>query len=122
LAYREKRRRDSLSSPYRGSPATDAISEEGSSSGAAVHRLSRKPSKLDEYENMMGTGTNAIEVASQSSGMEPFPEFIDEHDEEKLFAQVKRPRVRYDVEVVTKLVVYCGQLCLPLGPNLLRLM
>ncbi|KAL3487577.1 phosphatidic acid phosphatase type 2/haloperoxidase [Aspergillus germanicus] len=108
LAYREKRRRDSLSSPYRGSPATDAISEEGSSSGAAVHRLSRKPSKLDEYENMMGTGTNAIEVASQSSGMEPFPEFIDEHDEEKLFAQVKRPRVRYDVEVVTKLVVYCG--------------
>jgi hypothetical protein len=71
---------------------------------------------------MMGTGTNAIEVASQSSGMEPFPEFIDEHDEEKLFAQVKRPRVRYDVEVVTKLVVYCGQLYLPLGPNFLRLM
>ncbi|KAL2862183.1 PAP2 domain protein [Aspergillus lucknowensis] len=110
LAYREKRRRDSLSSPYRGSPAVDAGNDEGSRSGTTLHKLSRKPSKLDEYEHMMGTGTNAVDVSSESAtGMEPFPEFIsDERDEEKLFAQIKRPRVRYDVEVVTKLVVYCG--------------
>ncbi|KAL4767732.1 phosphatidic acid phosphatase type 2/haloperoxidase [Aspergillus nidulans var. acristatus] len=109
LAYREKRRRDSLSSPYRGSPATDANNDDASTSGTALPKLSRKPSKLDEYEHMMGRGTTAIDRSQSPEGTEPFPEFVDhERDEEELFAQIKRPRVRYDVEVVTKLVVYSG--------------
>ncbi|KAL4949117.1 phosphatidic acid phosphatase type 2/haloperoxidase [Aspergillus filifer] len=109
LAYREKRRRDSLSSPYRGSPVADT-NDNASTSATALPKLSRKPSKLDEYEHMMGRGTTAIDVRSQSpEGTEPFPEFVDEErDEEALFAQIKRPRVRYDVEVITKLVVYSG--------------
>jgi hypothetical protein len=110
LAYREKRRRDSLSSPYRGSPATDANNDDASTSGTAFPKLSRKPSKLDEYEHMMGRGTTAIDRSQSPEGTEPFPEFVDhERDEEELFAQIKRPRVRYDVEVVTKLVVYSGE-------------
>ncbi|KAL2823306.1 phosphatidic acid phosphatase type 2/haloperoxidase [Aspergillus cavernicola] len=109
LAYREKRRRDSLSSPYRGSPATEGANDDASTSATALPKLSRKPSRLDEYEHMMGTGTTAIDTRSQSPGLEPFPEFVsDERDEEDLFAQIKPPRVRYDVEVITKLVVYSG--------------
>ncbi|KAI9375136.1 phosphatidic acid phosphatase type 2/haloperoxidase [Aspergillus egyptiacus] len=109
LAYREKRRRDSLSTPYRGSPATQPADDNASTSATPLPKLSRKPSKLDEYEHMMGTGTTAMDTRSQSPGIEPFPEFVsDERDEEELFAQIKRPRVRYDVEVVTKLVVYSG--------------
>ncbi|KAL3469763.1 phosphatidic acid phosphatase type 2/haloperoxidase [Aspergillus californicus] len=110
LAYREKRRQDSLSSPYRGSPAIDATGDDASTSATALPKLSRKPTRLDEYEHMMGTGTTAIDNRrSQSPGLEPFPEFIsDERDEEDLFAQIKPPRVRYDVEVITKLVVYSG--------------
>jgi hypothetical protein len=29
-------------------------------------------------------------------------------EEKEVFSQIKKPRVRYDVEVVTKLVVYAG--------------
>lgn len=109
LAYREKRRRDSLSSPYRGSPVTDNH-EDASTSATALPKLSRKTSKLDEYEHMMGRGTTAVERSQSPEGTEPFPEFVDEERvEEELFAQIKRPRVRYDVEVITKLVVYSGR-------------
>lgn len=31
-----------------------------------------------------------------------------ERDEKEIFSKVEKPRVRYDVEVVTKLVVYTG--------------
>jgi hypothetical protein len=31
------------------------------------------------------------------------------NDEKEVFNMIERPRVRYDVEVVTKLVVYCGK-------------
>jgi len=30
------------------------------------------------------------------------------HEEAEMFSKIERPRVRYDVEVVTKLVVYAG--------------
>ncbi|KKK17264.1 hypothetical protein ARAM_001813 [Aspergillus rambellii] len=110
LAYREKRRRESLSSGYRGYPVVEGHPHESSTSGVEPSKLSRKYSKLEDYEHMMGTGSTAIEPGSQSpNGMEPFPEFVsDERDEQALFSQIKRPRVRYDVEVVTKLVVYSG--------------
>lgn len=41
----------------------------------------------------------------------PFPSLdiqAGERDEQEVFSQIKKPRVRYDVEVVTKLVVYAG--------------
>lgn len=34
---------------------------------------------------------------------------LDEKEESELFAQISKPRVRYDVEVVTKLFVYGGK-------------
>ncbi|OOF93130.1 hypothetical protein ASPCADRAFT_209748 [Aspergillus carbonarius ITEM 5010] len=115
LAYREKRRRESLSTGNRASPITDAG---GHNSPVPEHeppKLSRKQSKLHEYENMMGTGApglaTSVDIGSQdTSSTVPFPEFDSgiEADEKEVFSQIKRPRVRYDVEVVTKLVVYSG--------------
>ena len=116
LAYREKRRRESLSTGNRASPITDAG---GHNSPVPEHeppKLSRKQSKLHEYENMMGTGApglaTSVDIGSQdTSSTVPFPEFDSgiEADEKEVFSQIKRPRVRYDVEVVTKLVVYSGK-------------
>ncbi|KAH3072723.1 hypothetical protein KXV27_000067 [Aspergillus fumigatus] len=107
LAYREKRRRE--------------IAEDGgdtgnvSMSGTQPSKLTRKQSKLDEYEHMMGTGISrhspdAIAVMDREPSTEPFPAYDEgkEPDLTEVFSQVKKPRVRYDVEVVTKLVVYSG--------------
>lgn len=65
---------------------------------------------------MMGTGAPAVassvDVSSQeASSTVPFPPFESEieADEKEVFSQIKQPRVRYDVEVVTKLVVYSGR-------------
>jgi hypothetical protein len=33
-------------------------------------------------------------------------------DEEQMFSMIKKPRVRYDVEVVTRLIVYMGEILL----------
>lgn len=106
LAYREKRRRESLSGSNRDSP-TD---ENGRPNGGPV--LSRKPSKLDQYEHMMGTGSPRSTMIEEDfniprSSPLPPPQY-DGTDEKEVFSQIKKPRVRYDVEVVTKLVVYAG--------------
>lgn len=106
LAYREKRRRESRSSMNRPSLA------------AETDRKNLKATKLNEYENMMGTGTPRYS-SPHASGIEgdrtdrssppiPFPDYEEPPDEAEVFSQIKRPRVRYDVEVVTKLIVYSG--------------
>ncbi|OOQ88004.1 PAP2 domain protein [Penicillium brasilianum] len=109
LAYREKRRRESLSGSNRDSP----VDENGRPNRGPV--LSRKPSKLDQYEHMMGTGSPSSSVVEDDSNIPrssplPPPEYgvIRRTDEKEVFSQIKKPRVRYDVEVVTKLVVYAG--------------
>ena len=98
LAYREKRRRrdGQISADINKSPA------------AGGH------AKLEEYEQMMGTGsvhlpdadvpvpTSAARQSSEESDMEE-PSAAD------LFARIAKPRVRYDVEVVTRLIVYSGE-------------
>lgn len=68
----------------------------------------------------MGTGApgvaTSVDVSSQeASSTVPFPPFESdiEADEKEVFSLIKRPRVRYDVEVVTKLVVYSGG-CIPM--------
>ena len=104
LAYREVRRRESQSGSNRDSPADG----ETTSNGAPV--LSRKASKLDEYENMMGRGSpqSAIIDVDPNVCRSSSPDDTSRSDEKEVFSQIKKPRVRYDVEVVTKLVVYAG--------------
>lgn len=107
LAYREKRRRESLSGGSRESPVDTDSKPNG------PHVLSRKTSKLDQYEDMMGRGSPSSAVEDDTkiprSSPLPPPEYnTSRTDEKEVFSQIKKPRVRYDVEVVTKLVVYAG--------------
>lgn len=117
LAYREKRRRESLSGSSRASPAADggATKQEGVLPDGRPAVVLRAQSKLDEYEHMMGSGSprpraTAVDVDS-SDRVSPasLPEDnTKEPDEAEVFSRIKKPRVRYDVEVVTRLIVYSG--------------
>ncbi|KAJ9193627.1 hypothetical protein DTO166G4_2729 [Paecilomyces variotii] len=129
LAYREKRRRESVSSGQpgtpsvsRGSPMTplsDGDQKPGLASvGEGSGLTQRKQTKLEEYENMMGTGTpryspEVVATGERSSVVATTPSNPAEYgpegpNEEEMFSRLLKPRVRYDVEVVTKLIVYSG--------------
>lgn len=107
LAYREKRRRESQSGGNRPSPVVEGQQLNG------TPLSSRKAASLDDYEHMMGRGSPASSAVDVNSNMAatPFPSLdleAEKRDEKEVFSQIKKPRVRYDVEVVTKLVVYAG--------------
>ncbi|EFW18306.1 hypothetical protein D8B26_005113 [Coccidioides posadasii str. Silveira] len=124
LAYREHRRRLSTSSPdlirsARPSPsaAGDDHSNIPTPTSNPIRQQSqrsanRSPLRLDEYKNMMGTGSPTCE----KNGINAFPgaaaHSLDypykSQNEEEMFSMITKPRVRYDVEVVTKLIVYSG--------------
>lgn len=124
LAYREKRRRDSKSAGQGRSLSTPKISIDTTESGfndnsrATEDMLSDafpRSSKLSEYEHMMGSGLDSIpnsavveepSVTFDVSASEPLRR---EQGEKEMFERLQRPRVRYDVEVVTKLIVYAGK-------------
>ena len=66
---------------------------------------------------MMGTGSPTCE----KNGINAFPgvaaHSLDypykSQNEEEMFSMITKPWVRYDVEVVTKLIVYSGSHCRP---------
>lgn len=88
------------------------------------HRTGRLPtaglptpaySGVDLYKSMTGpeqvlytpltSGT-----ASGTSSRQPSSERRqDEREEREMFSKLEKPRVRYDVEVITKLIVYSGR-------------
>ncbi|KAI4866978.1 PAP2 superfamily-domain-containing protein [Hypoxylon rubiginosum] len=127
LAYRERRRRESGSvgskpglrnkasaqdmtavqddnSNYTPSPAAAARSSAVSSS---PHH--QKPS---DFEKLMGEGTVIVSPVEIDGNGDAEPVMYirsqDELGHKEVFSKLVKPRVRYDVEVVTKLVVYCG--------------
>lgn len=112
--------------------ATSRIEEKSCSEGNAPgyfgistsHRASSRhptaglptpaPSNLDLYKSMtvpeqvlytpLTPGT-----ASGASSRRPSSERRqDEREEREMFSKLEKPRVRYDVEVITKLIVYAG--------------
>lgn len=141
LAYREKRRRDSLTnaSPILGggSPASrspvrslnlgsdDQDGDVSQSSGISTslgagisgNLLSTGSAGVGSFEQQMGQGHVIFSQSASPSGA------VDDQDDEvdimignqsrleekEMFSQLEKPRVRYDVEVVTKLVVYTGK-------------
>ena len=62
----------------------------------------------------MGMGTEELAETVVTSSLPPPVMSTKEEQqrevvrEKEMFSSVKRPRVRYDVEVVTKLIVYSG--------------
>lgn len=120
LAYREKRRRESLSEQSNVdtvSPGTEPMLGCHQSRLDAWRPLTEQtPSKLDAYEYMMGTGRPGCAPDTATSiRSNPTPPSVlkrdlgsDGLDEIEMFSGIAKPRVRYDVEVVTKLIVYSG--------------
>ncbi len=144
LAYREKRRRDSLTNNDLDgaavSPATKNMSKDyfgtvvnadkdgavsqvsGISAMRGMAKTGNLPtpaqSRVGSYEQMIGQGqvlyTPATPPAGSEDGQEDGAEIFvgqqNELEEKEMFSRLEKPRVRYDVEVVTKLVVYTGKL------------
>lgn len=121
LAYREKRRRESTSSPERmrntrPSPLGNAPQDnEPAKPKPEPRSAARSPLRLNDYENMMGTGTPTngagspkAEPDSKDAVARELDDKLKSQEEKDMFSMITRPRVRYDVEVVTKLIVYSG--------------
>lgn len=145
LAYRDKRRRESVSSngpttPIVGTPLDSkdrdeyfsigkGIANDGSHSRVSAISTTLKmngngslstqaPSRVDSFEQMMGQGHVVFSPVSPTSGSSVLDN-DDETDiiigqendlgEKEMFSRLEKPRVRYDVEVVTKLIVYAGK-------------
>ena len=147
LAYREKRRRDSLTNPPvesdGRSPASRSQSPptkqgngpsalksddkngvvsqvSGISAALGANGIGNLPtpaqSRVGSYEQMMGQGhvlqtpaTPPPELADDGQLEDALEEQQNELGEKEMFSRLEKPRVRYDVEVVTKLVVYSGK-------------
>ncbi|KAI9821927.1 MAG: hypothetical protein M1827_002509 [Pycnora praestabilis] len=138
LAYREKKRRESVSSveptvpysqtdnpgqdkpgEYFSRPVTDQEVGLGPPSTMTGFQATEELSipalpKVDSYERLMGTGTvlftpgtEEIETVSRVT-QEGEHRKDEEREEREMFSKLEKPRVRYDVEVVTKLIVYAG--------------
>ena len=120
LAYRQKRRRDSLKESHVSVPASKQANEAEAEAGEdyfeplpTKQSHSRKRSlSIEEFRAQMGASADMLSqdtIAKDSSG-NPSTRLSaeDEKDKSELFATVQKPRVRYDVEVITKLIVYVG--------------
>ena len=128
LAYREKRRQESQSLASTPKEQENATSSAGYFGSRPVTQLQNNMisaprnapltpplSKVGSFEQMMGTGsvvlTPAISVSDESEAQKlnvvNFKE--NERQEVEMFSGLEKPRVRYDVEVVTKLIVYAGE-------------
>jgi hypothetical protein len=106
LAYRERRRRESMGSNHDES-SSDKYQQDYVGKTAQVS--GSQQSALREHEQMMSLDGEAVMSPLEQNGKEPFPAVQSGELEEKdVFSQIVKPRVRYDVEVVTKLVVYTG--------------
>lgn len=128
LAYRNRRRRESINS-LDGVVQEDAVwsgvekrpsarnlrsaSRQRGKSPLDVNRLpTPSTSRVHSYEQMMGTGNvDSIEMTPPDSESELAVQTPAEAESEKreIFMQLMKPRVRYDVEVVTKLIIYSGK-------------
>ncbi|KAI1364933.1 PAP2-domain-containing protein [Xylaria arbuscula] len=107
LAYRERRRKESNAS-LRSKVSMQELGNGQVGHSTAVNNGQQKPS---DFEKQMGEGTVIVSpISSQKVNGEP-DMYIGQQDElsdKEVFSKLVRPRVRYDVEVITKLVVYAG--------------
>lgn len=64
--------------------------------------LSTPPTKINSAANVLLTPPASENGTGSDSGTE------EEKSDRRMFSNLEKPRVRYDVEVITKLVVYAG--------------
>jgi hypothetical protein len=131
LAYRNRRRRESVNSRDGGIPEdglyvsslaivdTPNI-EKGEPLLGAGLLPTPMASRVHSYEQMMGTGNVQFEEKNTTTPPESDTDVAgdvyehtqtpseEENEKREIFMKLTTPRVRYDVEVVTKLIVYTG--------------
>ncbi|CAA9964941.1 Sphingosine-1-phosphate phosphohydrolase [Pyrenophora teres f. maculata] len=134
LAYRNRRRRESVNSLDGAVPEDSAWTpsvvntptiEKGDPLLGAGLLPTPMASRVHSYEQMMGTGKvgfekkNAITPPDSDTDIagdeydkkrkeEQQNSSEEENEKREIFMKLTKPRVRYDVEVVTKLIVYTG--------------
>lgn len=119
LAYRQKRRRDSLKDGAVTSPiskTSEQAKDYFSTDTKTASHSRKRSSSLEEFRAQMGAASPMLSpnvlitprAQNMNGSINVDANNEDEMDRTELFATVKKPRVRYDVEVVTKLIVYCG--------------
>jgi hypothetical protein len=114
LAYRERKRRESISSNRSlksKQSNVELASKDDDHSGRNAQTSGAQRSSTKANEKTVGEPEltqSPIEANSQLNDFEVSE--VSEIDERAVFSQIVKPRVRYDVEVVTKLVVYSGKL------------
>lgn len=129
LAYRDKRRRQSKSEMAAARPRIDEKSSSEKNAPdyfgiSTSHRSTSRhltaglptpvPSNLDLYKSMTGpeevlyTPLTPGTTSGASSRRPSSERRQDEREEREMFSKLEKPRVRYDVEVITKLIVYTG--------------
>ena len=111
LAYRDKRRRDSLNMTAPASPVKGVSPERAPTVNGGVAGPTRQRSgSLEMFRAQMGAGAVTLPPTPGSGESLSLEEAraLDDLQEKEIFSQLEKPRVRYDVEVVTKLIVYSG--------------
>lgn len=119
LAYRNKKRRDSLNAAGSPSPGKESspepnLRESDIAEEVTPTRARKRSSSLEAFRAQMGEGLEGLSpalVSPPDDGHTPSPQEIqamDDLQEKRIFSTIQKPRVRYDVEVVTKLIVYSG--------------
>jgi hypothetical protein len=138
LAYRNRRRRESVSSldggiaedaPWAPSPRSQAKPQTPALEKAEPQLLGAgllptpMQSRVHSYEHMMGTGqaypleknsstppeSNTGDADDSIQFTQTLTDEENETEKREIFMKLTKPRVRYDVEVVTKLIVYTGK-------------
>lgn len=104
LAYRERRRRESISSNQSLRSKSSSLDLQGMDEDQR-NALTSGAQKANSHSVEKASGGEATAWSGEEMG-----EVVEktELDDEEMFSRLVRPRVRYDVEVVTKLVVYAG--------------
>lgn len=109
LAYRERRRRESVGSNHSLKSRSSNIELRSGNDdyfGKRTQVSGAQTPGIPEYETFIGDGPVTMTPMEDHN-----PEIMVTGDDEKeVFSLLVKPRVRYDVEVVTKLVVYTGKL------------
>lgn len=121
LAYRERRRRrESLDSQGGGVSNKASLTglrekangdgdEQANGKSSGVQQQNGNAGRLAEFENTALVDSPSLSPTSPGSPVDVMDGAgEDELGEKEVFSQLVKPRVRYDVEVVTKLVVYTG--------------
>lgn len=133
LAFRQKKRRESRSGSLHLSEAETKILREGDASErpdvlrrarvnskSSPNHLLPTPSPSDS--DLVAKANSAAVIDSPLTPNDSDKSVLiasrtpsqdrreNENDEREIFSQLPKPRVRYDVEVITKLIVYSGKI------------